>query len=224
MFDDENGPRGGTGRTSNPHRPGPDRVSGYGWHREDRRIRGGPGHLRHGDGELTVTGQFLGTSTHWPPTVPSGAWSGPPRTSGSLGCLLWLPAKNPGHRPTAERVAGWFTAWQDRRPAVPSPAPPGTAAPTAPPATSPASRTRRRRRPAGWRTAVLLGVGAVVLFGSSVLPGTPLGNEARGPSESTTPSPSRSSRLPPRPRTTPRPWPLARAGRRYRVDRPAVGA
>ncbi|GEC10088.1 hypothetical protein SSP24_77430 [Streptomyces spinoverrucosus] len=116
--------------------------------------------------------------------------------------LLRLLAKNPGHRPTAERVADWFTAWQDSRPPVPSPAPPDTPAPTARLTASPLPRTPRGRRPARRRTAVLLGLGAVALFASSVLIGTTLTNEARGPSERTTPSPPPSPTLSPSPPAT----------------------
>jgi serine/threonine-protein kinase len=104
--------------------------------------------------------------------------------------LLRLLAKEPGQRPTAERVAAWFTAWQDSRPPASPPTPPDTAAATVRLAASPAPRTPRRRRPAKRRTAVLLGLGAVALFGSSVLIGTTLTNEAQGPSGRTAPSPS----------------------------------
>ncbi|GHH29595.1 serine/threonine-protein kinase [Streptomyces lanatus] len=106
--------------------------------------------------------------------------------------LLRLLAKNPGHRPTAERVADWFTAWQNTRPPAASRlASPDTQAHTARFSAAPASRTPRRRRPTGRRTAALLGLGAVALFGASVLIGATLGdNETRGPSGSTAPSPS----------------------------------
>ncbi|MGC9539860.1 serine/threonine-protein kinase [Streptomyces sp. UG1] len=104
--------------------------------------------------------------------------------------LLRLLAKNPGHRPTAERVADWFTAWPGQsavRTVARATGHPGTHRPAHRlPTTADAPGTTTRRR----RTAVLLGLGAAALFASSVLIGTTLTNEAQGSSERTTPSPT----------------------------------
>ncbi|MBC9728952.1 serine/threonine protein kinase [Streptomyces sp. TRM68367] len=125
--------------------------------------------------------------------------------------LLRLLAKEPGHRPTAERVADWFTTAQDRRHPAPSPPPPpATPAPAARHAApaAPTPRGPQATAAARWRTPVVLGVCGAVLFGTSVLVGTTLTNEARGPSGSTrpaaptTPTPLHAST--PRPTTTPR--------------------
>ncbi|WP_329052158.1 protein kinase [Streptomyces violaceus] len=127
-------------------------------------------------------------------TVPARPGQLRPGLPGSFeDYLLCLLAKEPGQRPTAERVADWFAAWQDSGPAV-SPAQPRSApAPTTPLAASPAATTHRARRPARSRTAVLLGMGGVVLFAASVLVGTTLHSEATGPARTPARSPSAST-------------------------------
>lgn len=132
-----------------------------------------------GDTAAAVVHQHVAAT----PARPGRLRSGLP---GSLeDYLLRLLAKEPGHRPTAERVRDWFAAWRDSRTA-PSPAPDAamsTAQPSRAAVASPA-------RPARSRTTVTLGIAGAVLFCVSFLVGTSLIDEASAPPGRARPSQS----------------------------------
>ncbi|WP_341845939.1 serine/threonine-protein kinase [Streptomyces curacoi] len=107
--------------------------------------------------------------------------------------LLRLLAKEPGHRPTAERVADWFTAWHTDQHAPTSGPHMAQHAAAATLSSPPRARQHARRR-----TTLLLGTAGAVLFGSSVLLGTTLGSQADGQPGGAGPSPT-----PTAPTTTP---------------------